>query len=101
VAPADGDVVITKGGWSTFTDTGLAEKLRDQRITQVVVVGLSSTFGVESTARSAYDEGFDVVFATDAITGQSEAAHDAAVAGIYRILGETGTTAEILALLEQ
>ena len=61
---------------------------------------VSTTSGVESTARSAYDHGYHVVLATDAMTDTDPDAHATSVERIFPKLGETATTAEILTMLE-
>ena len=68
-------------------------------MTQVVVVGIATTMGVESTARAAHEHGYDVVLAIDAMTDFTAEAHDNSVQRIFPALGETGTTDDILALL--
>jgi nicotinamidase-related amidase len=65
-----------------------------------VIVGVSTSAGVESTARHAYGLGFNVVLAVDAMTDMNPDAHGHSVARIFPRLGETGTTREILDLLE-
>ena len=90
---------VTKKTWGAFHGTGLAEHLRELGVTQVVVAGISTSSGVESTARQAYEHGFHVTIATDGMTDFSPAAHANSIAEIFPKLGETGTTAEILELL--
>jgi nicotinamidase-related amidase len=94
-----GDKVVTKHSWGAFHNTDLAQHLHDLGVTQVVVTGVSTTSGVESTARQAYEHGFNVTLAVDAMTDLSQAAHDGSIANIFPKLGETGTTDDILALL--
>ena len=65
-----GDHLITKRRRSAFHDTGLDTLLRDLGVTQIVLAGVSTSAGVESTARSAQDHGYHVVLATDAMPGQ-------------------------------
>src|SRR6202046_1724663 len=62
-----GDHLITKRRRSAFHDTGLDTLLRDLGVTQVVLAGVSTSSGVESTARSASDHGYHVVLVTDAM----------------------------------
>ncbi len=64
-----------------------------------MLTGISTTSGVESTARSAYDYGYNVVLATDAMTDTDPEAHDNSIERIFPKLGETATTAEILDML--
>jgi nicotinamidase-related amidase len=93
------DKVVTKHTWGAFHDTDLAAHLRELGVTQVVLAGVSTSSGVESTARQAYEYGFHVTLATDAMTDLSPAAHDNSITQIFPKLGETGTTDDILARL--
>ena len=95
------DLLVTKKTWGAFTNTDLEARLKALGVTQVVVIGVATSMGVESTARYAHELGFNVTLATDAVTDMSREAHDNSVARIFPRLGETGATAEILALLER
>lgn len=97
--PQPGDHRVTKQRRSAFYDTGLDAHLRNLGVTQVVLTGISTTSGVESTARSAYDHGYHVVLATDAMTDTDSDAHNNSIERIFPKLGETATTAEILDML--
>ena len=100
IVAESGDILVTRRAWSVFSSTGLLATLTDLGVTQVVIVGLATSFGVESTARDAYDAGLNVVVAVDAISDMRAEAHENSVVRIFPILGETGTTAEIVALLD-
>ena len=93
------DILVTKKQWGAFTNTGLFETLTELGVTQVVIAGIATSMGVESTARSASELGFNVTLAIDAMTDTNEAAHKNGISHIFPRLGETGTTDEILALL--
>ncbi len=80
---------------------GLDTLLRDLGVTQVALTGLSTSSGVESTARSASDHGYHVVLATDAITDPDVEAHRHSVGVVFPKLGETATTDEILDMLQR
>ncbi|MFJ1766865.1 isochorismatase family protein [Amycolatopsis sp. NPDC088138] len=94
------DHLITKRRRSAFHDTGLDTLLRDLGVTQVVLAGISTSSGVESTARSASDHGYHVVLATDAMTDPDAEAHRHSVERVFPKLGETATTAEIADRIE-
>ena len=94
------DLMVTKKTWGAFSNTGLAESLRSQGVTQVVVAGVATSAGVESTARQAHELGFNVTLATDAMTDMSLDAHVNSVTRIFPRLGETGTSREIMDLLD-
>lgn len=95
------DHLITKRRRSAFHDTGLDTLLRDLGVTQVVLAGISTTSGVESTARAAYDHGYHVVLAVDAMTDSDPQAHANSVERIFPKLGETTTAAEIIERLKE
>jgi nicotinamidase-related amidase len=94
------DYVVTKRTWGAFTHTDLAEHLQKLGVTQIVLAGVATSIGVESTARSAYELGFNVTLAIDAMTDLSAEAHHNSVERVFPRLGETGTTQEIIALLQ-
>lgn len=94
------DHLITKRRRSAFHDTGLDTLLRDLGATQVVLAGVSTSSGVESTARSASDHGYHVVLATDAMDDPDAAAHRHSVEHVFPKLGETATSAEVVAMVE-
>jgi nicotinamidase-related amidase len=93
------DHVVTKRTWGAFTNTDLETHLRGRGVTQVVVGGVSTSAGVESTARQAHELGFNVVLAIDAMTDLNADAHHNSVTQIFPRLGETGTTRDILDLV--
>ena len=94
------DHTVTKRTWGAFTHTDLEAHLRRLGVTQIVLAGVATSVGVESTARHAHELGFHVTLAVDAMTDMSSDAHAHSVTRIFPRLGETGTTQEILALLE-
>ncbi|WP_377273169.1 cysteine hydrolase [Peterkaempfera sp. SMS 1(5)a] len=94
------DHLVTKRRRSAFHDTGLDTLLRDLGVTQVVLAGISTSSGVESTARSASDYGYHVVLATDAMTDPDADAHRHSTGRVFPKLGETTTTAEFIDMLE-
>ncbi len=99
--PQPGDHRITKRRRSAFHDTGLDTLLRDLGVTQVMLAGVSTSSGVESTARSAYDHGYDVVLATDAMADPDPDCHRHCLERVFPRLGETATSAEIIGVLDR
>jgi nicotinamidase-related amidase len=95
-----GDHLVTKRTWGAFTKTDLETHLRQSGVTQVVIAGVATSAGVESTARHAHELGFNVGLAADAMTDMSADAHHNSVTRIFPRLGETGTTQQIIDLLE-
>lgn len=94
------DLTVTKQQWGAFHGTSLDLELRRRGVTQIVLAGISTSIGVESTARSAHEHGYHVTIATDAVTDLNADAHRNSLERIFPRLAETGTTDEILALLE-
>ena len=70
-------------------------------VTQVVIAGVATGTGVEATARQAYEQGFNVTLAIDAMTDMRPEAHDYSIRNVFPRLGETGATQEIVDLLPQ
>lgn len=99
--PQPHDHRVTKHTWGAFTRTDLEAWLRSQWVTQIVLCGISTSIGVESTARSAYELGFNIALAIDAMADMSPEAHANSTTRIFPRLGETGTTADLLRLLDR
>jgi nicotinamidase-related amidase len=100
LAPQPGDIHVTKRTWGAFATTDLERRLKALGVTQVVVTGVATGTGVEATARQAYEAGFNVAVAIDAVADPRAAAHDYSLANVFPRLGETGTADDILSLLE-
>lgn len=94
------DITVTKRTWGAFMHTDLEQHLKELGVTQVVITGVATSMGVESTARQAYEHGFNVTLAVDAMTDMSPDAHTNSITRIFPRLGETGTTREIIDLLD-
>ena len=96
-----GDHTVTKRTWGAFANTDLDAHLKSLGVTQVVIAGISSSLGVESTARRAHELGFNVTLAVDAMTDLNADAHFNSTTRIFPRLGETGLTGEIVELLDR
>ena len=94
------DIRVTKKTWGAFASTDIGHRLKDLGVTEVVVVGIATSAGVESTARQAYEAGYNVALALDAMTDMSPEAHDNSVKRIFPRIGETATTADIVSRLD-
>ena len=97
--PQPSDILVTKRTWGAFASTDLEARLKQKGVTQVVITGVATGTGVESTARQAYEQGFNVALAIDAMTDARPEAHDYSLKHVFPRLGETGTTQQILDLL--
>jgi len=92
------DIVVTKRTWGAFASTDLESQLKAKGVTQVVITGVATGTGVESTA---YEQGFNVTLAIDAMTDMRAEAHEYSITKVFPRLGETGTTEQIIDLLSQ
>jgi len=93
----DEDLVVTKRQWGAFFGTNLEKQLRERGIQTVVLGGIATNFGVESTARAAAGLGFAVVVAEDATTSFNQEAHHFAMKTIFPRLGRVRTVDQICA----
>lgn len=94
------DIVVTKRTWGAFAGTDLESRLKRLGVTQVVIAGVATGTGVEATARQAYEQGFNVTLATDAMTDTRPEAHDYSIRNVFPRLGETGLAQDIIDLLQ-
>jgi nicotinamidase-related amidase len=99
LGPTADDLIITKHQWGAFYGTELDLQFRRRGITTIVLCGISTNIGVESTARFAYEYGYNQIFAEDAMTALAADEHQASVLKIFPRMGIVRTTAEILANL--
>jgi nicotinamidase-related amidase len=99
LGPKEGDIIITKRQWGAFYGTDLELQLRRRGLDTIVLCGISTNYGVESTARFAYEYGFQQVFAEDAMTAMTEAEHRTSIEKAFKRMGRVRSTEEILAAL--
>jgi nicotinamidase-related amidase len=99
--PQPSDIVVTKRSWGAFATTDLDRQLGARGVTQVVVTGVATSGGVEATARQAREQGFNVSLVLDAMTDVREEAHEYSVRNGFPRVGETGSTKEVISLLER
>jgi nicotinamidase-related amidase len=98
--PQPSDHLVTKQRWGAFLATDLHDYLRERGATQIVLAGIATSIGVESTARSAYDLGYNVALVVDAMTDGDPETHRNSVEKIFPRLGETAKTEDVLKLLK-
>ncbi|MFJ9338531.1 hydrolase [Streptomyces sp. NPDC101733] len=95
-----GDVRVTKRHWGAFTGTELDLQLRRRGIRRIVLAGISTSIGVESTARSAWENSYGLVFAEDATADMEPEAHAHSFTRIFPRIGRVRSTAEVIAALD-
>ena len=100
LTPADGDIVLEgKRGLDAFASTNLDFILRSKGIETVVLSGFLTNCCVESTMRSAYERGYEVITLTDCVAGTGEAEHANAITYDYPMFSKPTTSTDFLAAL--
>jgi nicotinamidase-related amidase len=94
-----GDIAILKRQWNAFYGTELDLQLRRRGITTLVLGGIVTSIGVESTARAAWEQGYALVLAEDACAAPAEEPHRFSMRHIMPRLGRVRSTAQILEAL--
>lgn len=94
------DIVITKRQWGAFYGTQLDLQLRRRGIRTIVIGGIATNFGVESTARNAFERGYGLVFVEDAMAGLSAEAHSFAISTIFPRIGRVRSTEQVMKALQ-
>jgi nicotinamidase-related amidase len=97
LGPQPNDIIITKRQWGAFYGTELDLQLRRRGVNKIVLGGISTNIGVESTARAAFELGYHQVFPEDAMAAMSEEDHWASIRKIFPRIGQVRSTDEILA----
>lgn len=97
----ENDILVTKRTWSAFPNTALHEELQKRGITGIVMAGVATSIGVEGTARDASVLGYNLTFATDAITDMFAEAHEHSLSRIFPRIGEVDTTEAIVAKVQE
>jgi nicotinamidase-related amidase len=97
LGPEPTDILVTKRNWGAFYGTNLDLHLRRRGVKTIVLGGIATNMGVESTARPAHEHGYQVIFVEDAMSSRSEELHTFAVTKIFPMIGLVRKTEEVLA----
>ncbi|HEJ9093959.1 hydrolase [Serratia odorifera] len=100
LAVDDSDILIVKRQWGAFYGTDLEMQLRRRGITTLVLGGIATNIGVESTARAAWERGFELIIAEDMCSAPNAEMHRFAFENIFPRLARVRSTGEILAALQ-
>jgi nicotinamidase-related amidase len=100
LAPQPSDVIITKRQWGAFYGTELDLQLRRRGVDTIVLCGISTSIGVESTARDAYERGYSQIFVEDAMAARDVEEHRHTVRSLFPRIGRVRTTEEVLAAIK-
>lgn len=95
----ESDLEVTKRQWGAFYGTDLELQLRRRGIDTIVLTGISTNIGVESTARNAWELGFNLVVVEDACAAADAAQHKGSMTNIFPRIGRVRTTEEVLSAL--
>lgn len=101
LAPRDGETVVTKHNWGGFYGTDLDPRLRRNGIRTVLITGIATNFGVESTARQAHEAAYHCILVEDAMGAYSVEDHRFAVERIFPRLGRVRSTDQVVAALDR
>jgi nicotinamidase-related amidase len=89
------DILITKRQWGAFYGTELDLQLRRRGIDTIVLAGIATNIGVESTARQAWEHGYNLIIVEDASSSLSAEMHNFAMANIMPLIGKVTKAANI------
>jgi nicotinamidase-related amidase len=99
IAALNAPVTITKRQWGAFHGTELDLQLRRRGINTIILTGIATNFGVESTAREAWQHGYSVILAEDACSSMSAEMHQFSIEKILPRLARVRQTSEIVAAI--
>jgi len=94
------DIVVTKRQWGAFYGTDLDQLLRRRNIRTIILGGIATNFGVESTARAAFDRGYGVVFVEDAMSSMQADMHKFACEHTFRVMGKVRKAQHVIDALQ-
>ncbi|MDB4868072.1 MAG: isochorismatase family protein [Cohnella sp.] len=91
---------VTKRQWGAFHGTELDLQLRRRGIDTIVLGGISTSIGVDTTAREAYQLGYQQIFAADAMAALTEEEHEYTLKYIFPRIGRIRRSGEIIEALQ-
>ena len=99
LGPRSGDHVVRKRQWGAFYGTDLDLQLRRRQVGSILLCGISTNVGVESTARDAYERGYQQIFVEDACAARSAEEHAFTFRTVFPRLGRVRSTQEVVTAL--
>ena len=99
IGPKPGDVIVTKHHPCAFNGTDLDIQLRRRGIQTIVLCGIATNVGVEATARVGFENGYNLVFADDAMSARDAELHTASVSKFFPTIGRVRRAAQIISAL--
>ncbi|OVE68197.1 hydrolase [Clostridium diolis] len=92
--------IVTKRQWGAFYGTDLDLQLRRRGIDTIVLGGISTNIGVDTTAREAFQHGYNQIFVEDAMTAISKEEHEYVCKYIFPRIGKIRTSEQVVSLLK-
>jgi len=99
LGPEESDIVVTKRQWGAFYGTDLDLQLRRRSVTTIVLGGIATNYGVESTARDAHERGYELILVEDAMSARNADDHAFALARIFPRIGRVCSADDVIAAL--
>jgi len=99
IGAQESDVVITKRQWGAFYGTELDLQLRRRGIETIVLGGIATHVGVESTARAAFEHGYQQIFVEDAMSDLHADTHESTFRYVFPRVGRIRSTEQVIAAL--
>lgn len=93
-------IYIAKHNWGAFYGTDLDVQLRRRGIDEIILTGIATTIGCDTTAREAYQHGYNVIAVEDAMTDFNPQLHKGIVENIFPRLGRVRSTEQVLKMIE-
>ena len=90
-----GDILVTKHQWGAFFGTDLDIQLRRRGIRDIVLGGIATNIGVESTARQAWEHNYGVILAEDATASLTAEMHQFTIKNIFPLISRVTRSEEI------
>ncbi len=86
IKPKQDETVINKHTASIFIDTGFERMLRNAGIVTIVFTGIATEFGVESSARDAFNRGFYSIAVSDCVSSPYKEGHDRSIENMKNLI---------------
>ena len=91
------DLLVNKSQWGAITGTGLHDRLQAAAVTQVVLCGIATSMGVETTARTAWELGYNVLIVGDATADPSRERDEHSRRHVFPLISQIRDVNEVIA----
>lgn len=100
LGPKPGDIIVDKYNWGAFYQTNLDAQLRRRGIKTLIMGGLVTHIGVDTTMRHAQERNYAQILASDAVSAFELSQHEHVIQHVAPRLSKVRTTDQILAALQ-